>query len=278
MINSIKLIRQRSGAPISLCQEALTNTGSVEGALEFMRLKGIHVAEKFASRTAVHGLVSLAVTDRFGAIVKIGCETDFAALSDPVISLAQNLPKLLSPKTRGFESASFKTPIHSQIRSLLVQDAFAEVSALIGEKVEIKSVDLLEADFVGGYVHSTVGANLGKRGALVGFNGTAPPGFESFSRSVARHIVACPPKFVSLTLTEPEKLRVEMDVVRSGCQDEHAFAKKWKRFIEDNILEEARFVSDSDSEVTVKDALEEFVVRAGGAPGSVYLSSFVTTG
>lgn len=243
-----------------------------------LRLRGISFAEKFAGRTAGSGLVSLAVSDRFGAAIKIACETDFAARNDLVRTLARHLPSMLSPMVRDIQHCRFKEQIHPQIRSLLVSDAFMELSSLIGEKVELQSIDLIDADFVGSYVHETTDSVVGTKGALVGFNGRIPPGFESFGKSVARHVLAFPPKYISLSSVDHELLESESNTLKGSCADDESFDKRWKRFVGEIVLEEATLLSDSDADVSVKAAIDDFVVKCGGASGSVALSSFIAIG
>ena len=233
MLNLIKIVRERSGAPLSRCKEAVVVAGDVEGALDWLKGQGAVLAEKFSSKTASHVVVSYAISGGIGVAAEIGCETDFAARSEPVLALASRLPLNLL-----HSSYSFPSPIHPRIRSVVVKDVFAELSAMIGEKIELKSEKRMKADFVSGYLHGGLVEGVGSRAALVGFTGIVPPDFEKFAKLVARHVVACPEIF-----------------------DENAI-----------------FLSPSEKESSVKDALKCFLEQAGVPADSVSISDSIKVG
>jgi elongation factor Ts len=80
----IKALRQRTGAGILDCKKALSQTESVDAAIDWLRTKGIAKAAKKASRAATEGLVYSYIhgTGRIGVLLEVNCETDFAAMND----------------------------------------------------------------------------------------------------------------------------------------------------------------------------------------------------
>ncbi|MFT4975903.1 MAG: elongation factor Ts [Myxococcota bacterium] len=89
----IKSLRQRTGAGILDCKKALTESDSVEAAIDWLRTKGIAKAAKKASRAATEGLVYSYIhgTGRIGVLVEINCETDFAAMNDQFKSFVHDI-------------------------------------------------------------------------------------------------------------------------------------------------------------------------------------------
>jgi elongation factor Ts len=77
----IKDLRERTGAGMSDCKKALTETGGdMEKAIEYLRKKGVAAAAKKATRVAAEGTVATYLHGtRIGVMVEVNCETDFVA-------------------------------------------------------------------------------------------------------------------------------------------------------------------------------------------------------
>src|SRR5512147_1404349 len=79
----VKELREKTGAGMMDCKRALTETkGDMEGAVDWLRKKGLAAAAKKAGRVAAEGLVGMAVAGNKGALVEINSETDFVARND----------------------------------------------------------------------------------------------------------------------------------------------------------------------------------------------------
>ena len=90
----IKDLRQRTGAGIVDCKAALQEAkGNVEGAIEYLRRKGLATAAKKAGRIATDGLVSsyIHAGGKLGVLVEINCETDFVAKTEDFQALVKNI-------------------------------------------------------------------------------------------------------------------------------------------------------------------------------------------
>ena len=76
----VKQLRDQTGAGMMDCKAALTETaGDFEGAVDWLRKKGLAAAAKKAGRIAAQGLIGLATAARRGALVEVNSETDFVA-------------------------------------------------------------------------------------------------------------------------------------------------------------------------------------------------------
>ncbi len=81
----IKALRERTGAGILDCKKALSeNGGDVDGAIDWLRAKGIAKAAKKAGRAATEGLVHsyIHAGGKIGVLIEVNCETDFAAMNE----------------------------------------------------------------------------------------------------------------------------------------------------------------------------------------------------
>jgi len=90
----VKELRDRTGAGVMDCKEALqVSQGDLDGAVEYLRKKGIASAAKRAHREAREGVVGAYIHpgDKLGVLVEVDCETDFVAKTDPVRELVRDL-------------------------------------------------------------------------------------------------------------------------------------------------------------------------------------------
>ena len=91
---SVKELRELSGAGIMDCRNALLNTkGDKEKALQILKEQNLIRVEKKSNRTTSQGLVETYVHTggRIGAMVELNCETDFVARTAEFQELAHNL-------------------------------------------------------------------------------------------------------------------------------------------------------------------------------------------
>lgn len=90
----IKDLREKTGAGIMDCKEALTAVdGVMEDAIDFLRKKGLQAAAKRAARSTQEGVVGSYIHSggRLGVLVEVNCETDFVARTDDFQDLVHDL-------------------------------------------------------------------------------------------------------------------------------------------------------------------------------------------
>lgn len=78
----VKELRDRTGAGMMDCKTALDAAkGDVQGAIEFLRKKGLSDAAKKAHREARDGLIASYIHPggKIGVLLEMNCETDFVA-------------------------------------------------------------------------------------------------------------------------------------------------------------------------------------------------------
>ena len=90
----VKKIRDRTGAGIMECRNALAEAGGdADRAIEILRERGAAKAAKKVGRTANQGLVESYIHPggRVGVLVEINCETDFVARNEQFRTLARDI-------------------------------------------------------------------------------------------------------------------------------------------------------------------------------------------
>jgi elongation factor Ts len=93
-VELIRSLREQTGAGIMECKQALeSNQGDIEKAAEALRLQGFADVAKRANRATNQGVVEAYVHTggRVGAMVELGCESDFVARTDEFKKLAHDL-------------------------------------------------------------------------------------------------------------------------------------------------------------------------------------------
>lgn len=90
----IKELRERTGAGVMECKQALTQTqGDLEKAQEFLRQKGVGKAAKKSGRETPEGLIGAYIHpgSRIGVLLEVNCETDFVARTQDFQDLVKDL-------------------------------------------------------------------------------------------------------------------------------------------------------------------------------------------
>lgn len=93
-VETIRHLRELTGAGIMDCKQALEeNGGDLVKAAETLRRKGFAQAAKRSANATSQGLVEAYIHTggRVGALVELGCETDFVARTPEFRELAHNL-------------------------------------------------------------------------------------------------------------------------------------------------------------------------------------------
>jgi elongation factor Ts len=140
-VDQIKTLRQMTGAGIMECKEALEQTGgNLEKAAEVLRQKGFAQVAKRATRATTEGLIEAYIHTggRVGALVELGCETDFVARTSEFKALAHDIAMQVAAMSPTYLSAEDiaegETRPAAQV-SLLQQPFIKDNSRLVGEVV-----------------------------------------------------------------------------------------------------------------------------------------------
>ena len=92
--NMVKELREKTGAGMMDCKEALAETGGdFQKALDYLRQKGLATAAKRAGRVASEGRIGsyIHAGGKIGVMVEVNCETDFVAKTDDFQAFAKDI-------------------------------------------------------------------------------------------------------------------------------------------------------------------------------------------
>src|SRR5947209_9546922 len=90
----VKTLRQRTGAAINACRDALVEAeGDFDKAEELLRIRGASQAAKRADAEASEGVIQsyIHVGNKIGVLVEVDCQTDFVARNQKFIDFARDL-------------------------------------------------------------------------------------------------------------------------------------------------------------------------------------------
>jgi len=90
----VKELRQKTGAGIMDCKQALVDNGDDIGkAIDWLRQKGLAVAGKKSGRATNEGVIASYIHpgSKVGVLIEVNCETDFVARNDEFQSLVHDL-------------------------------------------------------------------------------------------------------------------------------------------------------------------------------------------
>ncbi|HMF57330.1 MAG TPA: translation elongation factor Ts [Pyrinomonadaceae bacterium] len=91
---AVKALREKTGAGMMECKNALTEAGgNEEQAIDLLRKRGLASAKKKEGRIAAEGAVGsyIHMGGKVGVLVEINCETDFVARSDEFQQLIKDI-------------------------------------------------------------------------------------------------------------------------------------------------------------------------------------------
>jgi elongation factor Ts len=217
----VKELRDKTGAGMMDCKAALNETGGdVEGAVDWLRKKGLAKAAKKAGRVAAEGLIGVALAANKGVLVEVNSETDFVARND----LFQGLVKMIANVALDAGTDVNKI-LAAPIGDRTVADAINETIAKIGENMTLRRAAALSVGkgVVASYVHSSVTDGLGRIGVLVALES---PGkvdeLKAFGRLLAMHVAAANPQAVDPAGLDPALIQRERGVLAAKAEGKPA--------------------------------------------------------
>src|SRR2546422_4975459 len=90
----VKDLRERTGAPMMDCKQALTESkGDMDQAIVILRKRGAAVAQKKAARVTSEGSVAsyIHAGGKIGVLVEVNCESDFVARTEDFKELVHDI-------------------------------------------------------------------------------------------------------------------------------------------------------------------------------------------
>jgi len=145
-IEQIKKLREETGAGMLECHKALKEMqGDEKAALEYLRKKGLEIAEKKSDREVKQGIIE-SYSHNAGkvvSVVELLCETDFVARNEEFRSLAHELAmQVAAMKPQSVEE--FLQQEYIRDSSKKIQDLLNGIIAKIRENIKISRIARFE--------------------------------------------------------------------------------------------------------------------------------------
>ncbi|MEU6679573.1 translation elongation factor Ts [Streptomyces sp. NPDC046853] len=221
----VKKLRELTGAGMMDCKKALDEAdGSVDKAVEALRIKGQKGVAKREGRSAENGaVVSLIADDNTsGVIVELKCETDFVAKGEKFQAVANSLAAHIAKTS----PADIQALLASEIEAGKTVQAYVdEANANLGEKIVLDRFAQFSGTYVTAYMHRTMPDLPPQIGVLVELDKAD----ADLAKGIAQHIAAFAPKYLSredvpAEVVESER-RVAEETTRAEGKPEAALPK-----------------------------------------------------
>ena len=209
----VKTLRDRLGAGMLDSKNALVEAdGDIDKAIEILRVKGLKGVEKRSGRSTTAGLVTAVAENGVATLIELASETDFVAKNDRFTSLAAEV--------LGAVAAAGATDVASGNAATLngktVEAYINDEAALLGEKVELRSVAQVKGEDFAVYLHKTSKDLPPQVGVVLGYAGAD----AETARSVAQHIAVYDPKYATREDVPADAVERERQVLTEATRNE----------------------------------------------------------
>ena len=227
----VKELREISGAGMMDCKKALTEcNGDMDEAIEYLRKSGAMKAQKKASRIAAEGICRIAIDGGKAAVVEVNSETDFVAKNE----VFQNFVETVAKQALASDAADVEGLLQESFlgdSSKTVKEALVEKVATIGENLNIRRFEKVEADQVVGYIHGG-----GRIGVIVAAKTNVKnDAIEEALKNIAMQVAALNPKYVSDAEVSAEYIEHEKEILKAQILADPKESQKPEKVIDGMI-------------------------------------------
>ena len=267
----VKQLRDMTGAGMMDCKKALgESAGELDGAVDWLRKKGLAAAAKKAGRLAAEGLGGVGADGGAGALVEVNAETDFVGRNETFQGFVTSVTKLAMGCASVEELAAKSFPGGGGT----VQDKLTQLVATVGENMSLRRMTAISVSpgVVASYMHNAVVPGLGKIGVLVALESTGDAEkLAAVGRQIAMHVAATNPMSVDIDGVDASALERERSVLAEQAKAsgkpadiiEKMVEGRLRKFYEEVVLLEQVFVVDGERRV--KQVIEQ-AAKDVGAP------------
>ncbi len=258
----VKKLRELTGSGMLDCKKALEESnGDFDKAVEILRIKGAKDVGKRAERSASEGLVAVSGN----TMVEINSETDFVAKNAEFKELAAKIAEAAAAVKANSQEELAAADVDGKPAAEVLQ----EMSAKIGEKLELRRAATLEGDNVAVYLHQRASDLPPAVGVLVAYTGEGAEA-EAAAKAAAMQVAALRAGYltredVPADIVEKERSIAEQ-ITREEGKPEQAIPKivegRLQGFYKDVVLLEQASVADSKK--TVKQIMDDAGVTLTG--------------
>jgi elongation factor Ts len=243
----VNKLRQQTGAGMMDCKNALVEAnGDFETAIDILRKKGQKIAAKRGENDASEGLVLAQATadGKAGVVLALNCETDFVAKNDGYMKLVQSF---LDIALSNLPASADELKALAYDDKLTVADKITEQIGVIGEKLDLASYAVVNAEKVVAYNHP--GNQLA---TLVGLN-SATDVADDAGKQVAMQVAAMNPIALNKDGVDARTIEREIEVGKELAIQEGKPADmadkiaqgRLAKFFKENTLLSQEFIRDN---------------------------------
>ena len=258
----VKKLRELTGSGMIDCKKTLEETaGDFDKAVEILRIKGAKDVGKRAERNALEGLIAVSGS----TMVEINAETDFVAKNADFKAFAQKVAEA---------AAEVKANSPEELAAVEVDgkpaaEAILELSAKIGEKLELRRAVTVEGENISVYLHQRSADLPPAVGVIVAYTGSGDEA-KAAAHQAAMQVAALKAQYltredVPAEVVEKERSIAE-EITRQEGKPEAAIAKivegRLGGFYKDVVLLEQPSVAESKK--SVKQIMDEAGVTLTG--------------
>ncbi|MDC0344713.1 translation elongation factor Ts [Alphaproteobacteria bacterium] len=264
----VKELRARSGAGMMDCKKALAETsGDLDGAVDWLRTKGLAAAAKKSGRAAAEGLIgaSISADGLTGRLVEVNSETDFVSRNEQFQKYVEDVADLTD--TADMDALKGKNYPGSERN---VGDELTHLISVIGENMNLRRAAhvAVKQGVVSAYVHNVARDGLGKIGVLVALESAGDQAIlGKAAKQIAMHVAASKPLALSREDLDPQVIERERAVLIEQAQSsgkpkeiaEKMVEGRLRKYYEEVVLLEQVFIMDTDKKIAdvVADAAKE---------------------
>ncbi|RDV46656.1 elongation factor Ts [Leifsonia sp. ku-ls] len=213
-IADIKALREQLGTGMVDTKKALEEAdGDIEKATEILRLKGAKGNAKRADRSTSEGLVAAKENGNGTAtMIELACETDFVAKGEKFIALADKVLDAAAAAGATTVEEALAAPAGSQTVAELIGDE----AAILGEKVELRRIAVVNGEKFAIYLHKTSKDLPPQVGVVLGYAGDD----AETARSIAQHISFANPTYLTREDVPADEVENERRIVEEISRNE----------------------------------------------------------
>ncbi|MCU0692169.1 MAG: translation elongation factor Ts [Polyangiaceae bacterium] len=277
----IRELRERTQAGMADCKNALVEAeGDVEKAVEIILKKGLAKSAKRAGAVATEGEIRATISDdgRFGVLVEVNIQTDFAARNDKFQQFLTDVRTLASQVRSHTELLEARIPSTGKTVAV-TRD---ELIAMIGEKIDVRRFARIELAAPAGRVHSYVHLN-GKIGVLLEVAAATDAvaqheAFLKFVDDTAMQIAAMSPVYLDSKQVPQVEIDRQTEIFSEQVKGEGKPEKAWPKIVDGKLSKWYTEVCLVDQNSVIENGKSVDQVRAEAAQaagGAIKLLSFV---
>ncbi|MBR2667492.1 MAG: elongation factor Ts [Oscillospiraceae bacterium] len=272
--NDVKTLREMTGVGMMDCKKALAaSDGDMDGAVAFLREKGLAAAQKKAGRIAAEGMAYAAVYDDVGVVVEVNAETDFVAKNDLFVEFVKNVAGVIAKFAPVDLAALMFLPYPGTGRT--IEQEQQDKVLVIGENIKIRRFARYDSNMSVAYNHMN-----GRIGVLVNLkvsdNLKDNEEVVVLGKDIAMQIAAMRPSFRDKSDVDEATLAREKEILLAQAHEENKNAAKPKpdaiiekmvmgrvgKYYEENCLLQQIFVKDN--KVSVEQHVAAVAKELGG--------------